>query len=45
MKTKTASIHKNADAISQETDELQREIADALLAIENALQGAADAAA
>lgn len=40
IKTKAGDIHKGADSVTGEADELQRQINDALLAIENALRAA-----
>jgi len=43
IKSKSSDIHKNADAVHLEADELQREIGDALLAIETGLRAKAAA--
>jgi hypothetical protein len=40
IKTKASDIHKGADLVAGEADDLQRQISDALLVIENALRGA-----
>jgi hypothetical protein len=44
IKTRASEIHKGAASVTEEADELQRQINDALLAIENALRGATVAA-